>query len=49
VESITCKPVSSWVGGIEVEGTEKEDVLRAFEHVLQMPASQEELCSNVLQ
>lgn len=31
-----------------MEGMEKENIVRAFEHVQQIPASQEELSSNVL-
>jgi len=41
----TC---NRWVGSIKMDGTEKENIVRAFEHVQQMPASQEGICSEVL-
>jgi hypothetical protein len=36
------------MGSIKMEGMEKENIVRASEHVHQIPASQEELCSKVL-
>jgi hypothetical protein len=38
----TC---NRWVGSIKMKGTEKENIVRAFEHVQQMSSFQEELCS----
>jgi hypothetical protein len=36
------------VGRIKVAEIEKENIVRAFEHVQQIPAAQEDLSSNVL-